>query len=164
MDADFSGPWHRAEADSSESVLSCTGFTIMYWGCPITWMSKLQTEITLSTTEDDYISLSQSMREVVPFLNLLKEVSCTLNMNVPVPKLKCCVYEDNNGCITLANYVKFSPCTKHIVLKYHHFRNFVKNKTVEIDQIDTTEKTADIFTKPLEFKQFTYLRKKLMGW
>ena len=47
----------------------------MFACCPITWQSKLQTEIALSTTESEYIALSTAMREVIPFLNLLKEVS-----------------------------------------------------------------------------------------
>jgi hypothetical protein len=44
----------------------------MYAGCPITWCSKLQTEIALSTTEAGYIALSQAMREVIPFMHLMQ--------------------------------------------------------------------------------------------
>ena len=43
----------------------------MYAGCPLTWSSKIQTEIALSTTEAEYIALSQSLREVIPMMNLL---------------------------------------------------------------------------------------------
>ena len=57
VDADFSGGWKDGNHDSPESVLSCTGFVIMYDGFPITWGSKLQTEIPLSTTERAYIDL-----------------------------------------------------------------------------------------------------------
>jgi hypothetical protein len=46
----------------------------MYAGCPITWLSKLQTEIALSTTEAECIALSQAMREVIPFMNLMQEI------------------------------------------------------------------------------------------
>ena len=47
----------------------------MYAGCLITWGSKLQTEIALSTTESEYIALSSAMREVIPFLGLTKETA-----------------------------------------------------------------------------------------
>ena len=74
MDADFAGGWKDGDHDSPESVLSRTGFVIMYAGCPITWGSKLQTEIALSTAESEYIALSTAMREVIPFLGLMQEI------------------------------------------------------------------------------------------
>ena len=61
VDADFAGVWKDGNHDSPESVLSRTGFVIMYAGCPITWGSKLQTEIAMSTTESEYIALSSAM-------------------------------------------------------------------------------------------------------
>ena len=51
FDADFAGGWKYGNHESPESVLSRTGFVIMYSGCPITRGSKFQTEIALSTTE-----------------------------------------------------------------------------------------------------------------
>ena len=56
------------------------------------------------------------------------------------------------------------PQTKHISLKYHHFRIYVKHKAINIFPIDITEKIADIFTKPLDEAAFIYLKKKLNGW
>ena len=61
VDADFAGGWKDGNHNSPESLLSRTGFVIMYAGCPITWGSKLQTEIALSTTESEYIALSSAM-------------------------------------------------------------------------------------------------------
>jgi hypothetical protein len=49
------------------------GHLITYAGCPMHWASKMQTEIALSTTEEEYIALSQSMREVLPITWLLEE-------------------------------------------------------------------------------------------
>eukprot|EP00957_Ditylum_brightwellii_P176467 13438623-Ditylum_brightwellii.AAC.1 len=75
VDADFAGHWSKADADNPENVMSRTGFVIMYAGCPVLWQSKLQTKIALSTAEAEYIALSSAMREVVPFMNLLEELS-----------------------------------------------------------------------------------------
>ena len=145
-------------------MLSRTGYTIFYTGCPIIWVSKLQTEIALSTAESEYIALSQAMRDVIPMIQLLTEINCIFPIYCPTPQIKCKVFEDNESCIALAKSQKFSPRTRHIAIKYHHFRHFVDNNIVEIISIGTTEQTSDIHTKPLVEEIFVYLRRKLCGW
>lgn len=164
VDADFAGGWNKSDSSDASSVMSRTGYVLMYCGCPITWCSKLQTEIALSTTEAEYIALSQAMREVIPVMELLKELNEIFETFIPTPKIHCKTWEDNNGCLSLATNHKFTPRTKHIAIKYHHFRHHVKNGSISIHPINTTEQTADIFTKPLDEKLFIYLRKKLSGW
>jgi hypothetical protein len=164
VDADFAGGWNKADANTADAVMSRTGYVIMYAGCPITWCSKLQTEIALSTTEAEYIALSQSLREVIPVIDLMKEINEIFPINIPTPEIHCKVWEDNNGALALANGQKFSPRTKHIAIKYHHFRSHIKNGTISVHPIDTKEQTADIFTKPLDQSLFIHLRRKLSGW
>ena len=163
VDADFAGGWASGDHSNPEAVLSRTGFVISYAGCPIFWCSKLQTEIALSTTEAEYIALSQAMREVLPFLNLTEEIQHFLPIQHDKPKFFCTVWEDNRSCIKVAESPKFTPRPKHIALKYHHFRQYV-GKSVLIHPINTKEQVADIFTKPLDEPTFVYLRKKLCGW
>ena len=50
-DAYFAGSWDIGDSNNPENVMSCTGYIIMYAGCPVVWYSKLQTEIALSTME-----------------------------------------------------------------------------------------------------------------
>ena len=164
VDADFAGSWNAIDAENPANVLSRTGYVIMYAGCPLVWMSKLQTEIALSTTEAEYIALSQSMREVIPLIGILSEIAPVFGTVKPVPQMKCSVFEDNNSCLALAKAPRMTPRTKYISLKYHHFRSMIWEGTVEIFPIDTKEQTADIFTKPLQDGTFKYLRKKLSGW
>ena len=165
VDAEFAGGWKDCDHSTAESVLSRTGFVIMFAGCPLTWCSKLQTEIALSTTEAEYIALSQAMREVIPFLNLLKEIGAYFPLNADTPLFHCKVWEDNMSCIKVATSPKFTPRTKHIALKYHHFRSFVDKKVISIFPTESENQTADIFTKPIQGdKQFAFLRHKLMGW
>ena len=135
----------------------------MYAGCPITWSSKLQTEIALSTTESESIAFSSAMREVIPFLNLMQEISKIFPISEKKPIFRCKVYEDNESCIKVAQSPKFTPRTKHIAIKYHHFRSFVSEGTIVINPIDTSEQLADMLTKPLKEQSFCYLRKGLMG-
>ena len=164
VDAGFAGAWSNADADNPDNVLSRTGYIISYAGCPISWCSKLQTEIALSTAEAEYIALIQATREVLPLMTLLEELNELVPLHLPTPKIKCKVFEDSTSCIAMANAQKFSPRTKHIALKYHHFRQHVKSGRLEIHKISTSEQTADIFTKPLASELFCYLRRKLMGW
>jgi Reverse transcriptase (RNA-dependent DNA polymerase) len=75
-DADFAGNWNNeiAEQDSS-TARSRSGYVIMYGGCPLVWASRLQTEIALSSTESEYVCLSQTLREVLPLMALVQELS-----------------------------------------------------------------------------------------
>jgi hypothetical protein len=144
---------------------SRTGYVIKYVGCPILWASKLQTEISLSSTESGYIALSQALREVTPIISLLKELNANgFNINSTTPKIMCHVFEDNDGALEMARTPKLRPRTKHINIKYHHFREAVYNGDVEIHRIDITKQLASIFTKPLAKRTFEYLRKLIIGW
>ena len=57
VDADFSGGWDRDDGQRDENVLSQSGYAIFYAGFPVLWASKLQTEISLSISEAEYIAL-----------------------------------------------------------------------------------------------------------
>lgn len=163
VDADFAGGFDKNNSEDIASVFSRTGFIIKYMDCPIYWVSRLQTEICLSTTEAEYVALSQAMREVLPMISMLKELNLALNIEAQKPIIKCTVFEDNNGAIELASAPRMRPRTKHIALKYHFFRRFI-GKTVSIKRIDTSQQIADTLTKPLPKPGFEYLRNKLQGW
>jgi hypothetical protein len=66
VDADFAGSWTSSTAENPSSVKSRTGYVITFASCPVLWCSKLQTEVALSTTEVEYIALSQSARDLIP--------------------------------------------------------------------------------------------------
>ena len=164
VDASFAGDWNKAWSHEPSSVLSRTGYVIFYAGCPIIWLSKLQTEISLSTTESEYIALSHSLREAIPMMTFLEEIKRVLPMDLERPKLHCKVFEDNNSCIELAKCPKLRPRTKHIGLKYHHFRSKIKEGLISVHYIHTDYQIADILTKALLEPKFLTLRKALSGW
>ena len=147
-------------------VKSRTGYCLTLGTCPVIWVSKLQTEIALSTTEAEYIALSQAMRELIPMRRLLQETGSALNLDFSKPAIiHSTVFEDNNGAISLATSPKISPRTKHIAIKYHHFRESVgEGKGIKIEPIDTTIQKADMFTKGLPAETLQRLRRLLMGW
>ena len=165
-DADFSGSWIKHEAqDDPDTAKSRSGYAIKYAECLLTWKSKLQTIIALSSTEAEYVSLSQSMREAIPIMGLLEELQ---SMNV-IPKkvgtkVKCKAFEDNSGAIELARLPKMRPRTKHINISYHHFRSFITDGSISVEPISTHDQVADLLTKPLPQNQFLKLRKRLLGY
>ncbi|EJK58187.1 hypothetical protein THAOC_21711, partial [Thalassiosira oceanica] len=164
VDADFAGGWCQSDPHDASNIYSRTGFVIKYANCPIFWASKLQTEIALSTAESEYIALSTALREVIPLMRLLKEIHNIFTMLTKPPTFHCTVWEDNQSCIAMATTQKFTPRTKHIALKYHHFRNFVESKEIAIQYVRTEDQQADILTKPVKPELFFPIRKMLMGW
>ena len=117
----------------------------------------------MQVAEAEYIALSTSMKEVLSLMQLMNEINKIFKISTPKPKIHCKVFEDNESCISMAKRRKFSPRTKHIGIKYHHFRSHV-GTTVSIHSIDTKQQTADILTKPVEESLFKHLRAKLCGW
>jgi hypothetical protein len=127
---------------------------------------QVETEVVLSTTESEYVGLSESLRGIViVMMNLLKEMQ---EQGVDVPKTNpvvyCKLFEDNAGAIHLAKAPKMRPRTRHINQKYYHFREWVKKGLIEILPIDTTEQPADLLTKPLDAVSFLKHRKAVLGW
>ena len=166
VDANFAGSWNKADSGNPETVLSRTGYIILIHGCPVIWFSKLQTEIALYTAEAKYTALSQSTREILPFVNLIKELNSALDFRLKNSDLQCDLYQDKTSCITMAEFQKFTPRKKHTSLKYHWLRSFISepNKLLNVKYINANEQTADIFTKPLDETLFIHLRHKSNGW
>jgi hypothetical protein len=164
VDADFAGMWDEETSDEPNSVKSRTGYVITFANCPVLWVSKLQTETALSTTEAEYIALSQAMRDLIPMRTLLTELASLTKLKIGDTITHSTVFEDNKGCVELANAPKMRPRTKHIAIKYHHFRSHVACGDIKIQWIDTKHQLADIFTKPLAEIAFTSLRLSLLGW
>jgi hypothetical protein len=94
----------------------------------------------------------------------MQEIDNICGIHNPSLQFHCLVFEDNRSCIKVAESPKFTPRTKHIAIKYHHFRHFVSDGAIVIKHIDTKEQIADMLTKPLEEASFKYLRQRLMGW
>jgi hypothetical protein len=174
VDADFAGLFTAEDRDDPVSVKSRTGYVIFYSGCPLLWVSKLQTQIALSTMEAEYIALSQSMGELIPIRRVLKELFqyvfskkssvtySTKSKAFTIPPST--VYEDNSACLKFARMPRMTPRTKHIGIPYHWFRDKVASLEIAIEPIKTSEQLADQFTKGLVRDKFVAARKPLMGW
>ena len=166
VDSDFAGNWDPEIAGTDPSTArSRTGFILFYAGCPLVWTSTLQTEICLSSTEAEYVALSQALRTTIPIMNVLKEMKdYGYDIKATVPTVHCQVFEDNTGAIEIATVHKHRPRTKHINQKFHFFRSYIDSGDITIHKIDTAFNPADMLTKSVPFKTLQQHRRFIQKW
>ena len=91
-------------------------------------------------------------------IHLLKEVCQGIGLEeTVVATIKSTIWEDNNGCLTLANKMeapRMTPRSKHYAVKYHWFQEHLKPEGIEIKKVDTKEQLVDIFTKSHHVESF----------
>jgi histone deacetylase 1/2 len=165
-DADFAGLWNAEDVNDPICLQSRKGCIITLGKSPVLWASKLQTEISLSTAEAEYIALSTGMRALLPLRRLIQEIAESLGVTRDEVSKVSCVWEDNNAALTIANspYLNMTPRTKSIAVKYHWFRQHLIPGEIEVVRIDTKVQKADIFTKGLAKQEFESKRKMITGW
>lgn len=136
---------------------SYTGFCFIMSGSVISYEAKKQKTVALSSTEAEYMALSESCKEGVYLNNILGEM-IVLSDGTPLR-----LYSDNQSSIKLATNPLFhNKRTKHIDTRHHFVRECVSSKKVEIKYVSTLEMPADIFTKGLSAnKHYKFL--KMLG-
>jgi hypothetical protein len=133
---------------------STSGFVSVLSGSAISWLSKKQASVALSTAEAEYIALSTTTQEVVWLRRLLRDFGVDMSQATEV-------FGDNQGSIALSKNPVHHKRTKHIDIRYHFVREAVVDGIVKITYCPTKEMVADILTKPLPRGQFEILRSKL---
>ena len=110
-DADFAGLWGHEDPQDPICARSRTGFVVTFANCPLLWVSKLQTEIALSTLHSEYESLSCSVRALLPLKILIKEVIDNLGIDSENLKFmsRSTIYEENNGAIFVETSPRMTP-------------------------------------------------------
>jgi hypothetical protein len=120
---------------------STSGFAFMKNGAAISWKSKKQKIVTLSSMEAEYVALTNAAKEGIYLRNLSNEHQPTTKPMV--------LYEDNQSAIKTAENKIHNERSKHIDVRYHFIREQVEQKKFVLKYIPTTDQIADIFTKPL---------------
>ena len=166
-DADFAGLYAFEDISDPSCVKSRTGYVICVAGCPVSWTSRLQQDVALSTMEAEYNSLSMAMKDVLPMQTLFKSVGKGIGLEEFITSsFKTTVWEDNMGCLKLANMQvgQYTPRSKHYAVKYHWFRSKLQETRTTIKYIESNQQKADILTKGLTTDTFRVIRKLLCGW
>lgn len=83
------------------------------------------------------------MRDIIPFIDQIKEMDVVLEHITEISEFKWTLFEDNNEALEVVWAPRYRPRTKHFAIKYHHFREHVKNGIIEIQPIDTKDQIAD---------------------
>ena len=129
---------------------SISGYVFRIGTGAVTWSSKRQTLIALSTTEAEYIAVSHVLKEVIWVQVFIKELDYEILGIFP---LRC----DNQSAIALCRDSKFHARTKHIDIRYHFIREAVNDGKVEVHYVPSEENLADVMTKGLgrvKFEKF----------
>jgi hypothetical protein len=129
---------------------SQTGYFIRLAGGAISWTSRAQKTIALSSTEAEYMALSDCSRQVVWMHSLFGELDTYLK---PIP-----ICGDNQGSIFIASNPVTEKRSKHIDIRYHYIREVVERKLAEVFFIDGDKNPADLLTKNLGSVKFLLFR------
>jgi len=139
-DSDWAG-----DRDDSKST---SGYLFTLSGATICWKSRKQKLIALSSTEAEYIALTETAKEASWLRSLYLEISSQLRTNISyqgsIP-----IHADNQASIHLAKISHFHERTKHIGIRYHYVRTAIENGLINISYVPTTQNPADILTKAL---------------
>lgn len=123
---------------------STGGYVFLMAGAAVSWSSKRQPTVALSSTEAEYMSTTRSAQEAIWLSKLLDELG-----QLPKEPKPILVRGDNQGAITLAKNPGDHPRTKHIAIKYHFTREVIEAGTMALSYCPTDEMTADVLTKGL---------------
>ncbi|KAG8485343.1 hypothetical protein CXB51_021504 [Gossypium anomalum] len=147
VDADFAGDLDRRR--------SLTGYVFTIGGCAISWKATLQTTVALSTTEAEYMAITEACKEAIWLKGLFSE----LNEDLQISTVFC----DSQSAIFLTKDQMFHERTKHIDVRYHFVRDIIARGDIVVSKISTHENPADMMTKSLPITKFEHCLDLVVG-
>jgi hypothetical protein len=142
--------WVGSDTDRKRTLGCC--FSL--WSTVISWLSKKQTSVALSSAEAEYMATDLASWEAIWLHKLLTRL---FGKELELIVIHC----DNQSCIKLSKNSMFHDGSKHIEIKYHFIMDKVQKGVVQLQYIPTDEQLVDIFTKPLAKGKFVPFRDKL---
>ena len=146
VDADWAG-----DVDSRKSR---GGYLFLLCGGPVSWVSRKQAVVALSSTEAEYVAAATAAQELLWLRNLLSELGFSQNKATVL-------HEDNMGAVEVSRNPRFHGRMKHIDIRHHFLRDEVEKGSVLLRFIQSKSQLADIFTKALPRDRFQDLRFKI---
>jgi hypothetical protein len=138
-------------AEDRHDRKSNSGYVFKLFGGTISWACRKQSCIALSSTEAEYIALSEACQEVI----WLKKLCGEFNIDVSTGTK---IFVDNQSAAKMSENQKFSNRTKHVDTKYHFIRDLVEKNFVQLEYVCSEDNVADLMTKPLGPTRISYLR------
>jgi hypothetical protein len=137
---------------------STSGWLFTYSRAVVTWGSKKQQSIALSSCEAEVMALSEACKDGVYLDTFLDELQLKVEGDAPPV-----VYGDNRGANDLAYNSEHHQRTKHIDRRYFWVRELVENMKLSVAYVNTVDNLADFLTKPLPSKTFFHMRDRIMN-
>ena len=146
LDSDYAGDVNDRRSTS--------GYVFVLGSGAVSWSSKKQPVVTLSTTEAEFIAAASCACQNVWLRRILEQVGH--------PQLKpTTVYYDNNSTIKLSRNPVLHGRSKHIDVRFHFLRDLSKDEVIKLVQCSSQEHISDIMTKPLKLESFSNFRSRL---
>src|SRR3990167_2624399 len=145
-DADWAG-----EIDDRRST---SGHCILFGGSLVSWKTKLQSAISLSTMESEFYALTYALQEVKAVNHVLEEIN--IKQEQPIV-----IYEDNQSTIKFSNNSAFKGRAKHIDLRYNYVKECIEQEWCILNYCETKNMLADIFTKAVDRRKIEICCKAL---
>ena len=144
-----------SHGDCTQDRRSTTGILSYLGNSLISWTSTTQKCVARSTTESEYVALSDAAQEAVYLQRLAQSLG--------LPQPATIIYEDNQGCIKIANNEEgLQKRTKHIDIRYHYVKDLLRSGRLLLQYCRTEDMVADIMTKSLGKTTFVKFR-SMMG-
>ena len=144
-DADFAGC--KVERKSTSDTCHFLGHSL------VSWHSKKQNLVALSTTEAEYIAAGLYCAQIL----WMKQTLNDFNLSFEHVPIKC----DNTSAINISKNPVQHSRTKHIEIRHHFLRDHAQKGDITLEFVSTKDQLADIFTKPLSEEQFVDIRRQL---
>ena len=135
---------------------SQSGFVFTLGNAAISWKSKLQTTVALSSTEAEYLALSAAVKEALFLRNLVGDV-------LPSAVKTITLYEDNQSTIKQALNLQGSERTKHVDIRHHFLKQHVANVDVRLQYLPTAQQPADALTKAVDKVKVSLFSQIMLG-
>ena len=152
----MSGICDATWGSSKEDGRSVSGYILYFMGVPISFKSKQQPLVTLSSCEAEYVGISELVKEILFAKQLLEDFG--LELKLPVK-----VFVDNQSAIQMVRNNRSGAGTKHVNCRYHFVRELVADGMIEILFIRTKDNTSDILTKNCPKNIFERHEEKLVA-
>src|SRR5882672_3444670 len=138
-------PWGYCDANYAEDAHDCkstSSYVFMLVGGPISWKSKKQSSVSLSTTEAEYYALGVACQEAAWLKQIGQEL--LLPLDDPIH-----IYSDNTGAVALSDNPVFHNRSKHINIRWHFVRELIRTKVIRTSHIPGVQNGVDFLTKAL---------------
>ena len=124
-----------------DTLRSTSGYLFTFGGGAVSWQSRLQKCVALSTTEAEYIAITEACKEMLWMKRLFKELGIRQN--------KFVVYSDSQSAIHVSKNPSFHSRSKHIQVRYHWVRDVLDDKELYLEKVHTDDNGSDMMTKSL---------------